>query len=693
MHANATIDIKSIMSEDRQESMNSIDTGAIHTSANTKMTPSSSIPQHEEIVVPKEEDGAGIVDTEESSVCSSLNDAVLAVAVNHKDGIPQLQFDASTNTNTNTNSRSVHVKRRSYPIPASAEPTVRELLMRKYKSTSGIVTSNARRSYQGMTERTNANANANASYRAANANANAKPNNINNNNNNKQNNSASITATEPNYCIHSDLDDSPPLPLPVIVDSHTSYRKIIDDEITKLKFQLTKAQSIADSLEHELKKRNLSCMLLEEQLSLVKRQRLESTKQVHQLETVVGHLQNHARESALERANFDNQHVELKEECLIYQHASKKYKSECRKLRKEVDNVRQDLEGRCMENQGLKSENDWLKNQLWPGKAGGGEETDSDLEAEERDRNRNLKNLNMHVHGGGGGANHFIGIKQFLSPLSPPTYRRRRKRPVASSAQPAYQQSLSPKQEHEQEQEQEQTTEGEETEGATIPMPLMDDNEDQTAGYTSLTDFQLKSASESGIDIAHINTRNKPVPRSTSFISKLALRHGISSNPDDSSKSAQSYRSTNVDNVDNLRAENRAARKSARKLYHSHESSSSFKSVALDPPRRPSFKSTLSKLSLRETDREEDEDANANAVPWSIWGIFTGTGASSKPSVDRTDKTKELSDCSHSSEEFIQNTNRTPVHTGMHIGTGTGTKIETKPSSSVLMPKRLTSVL
>jgi len=436
-------------------------------------------------------------------------------------------------------------------------------------------------------------------------------------------------------------------------------------------------------------------MLLEEQFLLVKRQRLESTKQLHQLEIVVSHLQDHARESALARANLTNQHVELNEECLIYQHASKKYKGECRKLKKELDSVRQDLEGRCMENQGLKSENDWLKNQLWPGKAGG-EETDSDLEAKERDLNGNL-NGNSH------GAINITGIKQFLSPLSPPSYqrRRRRKRPVATaSAKPAYQQSLPAGQEHEHEHEHEQTTEGEEAEGNMTLMPLMDDSEDRTAGYTSLTDFQLKSASESGIDIAHINTRDKV--QKSSFISKLALRHGISTNPNDS-KSAQSYRSmvANVGNVGNMRAESRAARKAAKKLNlnHSHlQSSSSFKSVAVDS-RRPSFKSALSKLSLHETDREEDEDkdtanvsgnANANAVPWSIWGIFTGSGmgVSSKPDhTQGEDKTKELSDCSHSSEEFIQHVHRPPMHTGMHIGT----KMETKPSS-VLMPKRLSSV-
>lgn len=674
------------MSGDHQESLlstgDSINSTSI--SAYSELTPCrNSIPQHE-MVSSKEEGGTGIVTTEASvcsvNVCLNEDDAVLDA--NHDDGIPPLQSDTnSTDTINNTDATA----------DAKATPTMRQLLMRKHHSTSGRIEETggiyARRNYHGITE-------ANPSASASNAASAAKPNNTSS----SSNPGSSIAV--PNYCIHSDLDDSSPSPLPVIVDSHTSYRKIIDDEITKLKFQLTKAQSVADSLEHELKKRNLSYMLLEEQFLLVKRQRLESTKQLHQLETVVSHLQDHARESALARANLTNQHVELNEECLSYQHASKKYKGECRKLRKEVDSVRQDLEGRCMENQGLKSEIDWLKKQLWPGKVGG-EETDSDFEAKKRDLNGNL-NGNSH------GAINITGIKQFLSPLSPPSYqrrRRRRKRSVATaSAKPAYQQSQSAGQEHEKEHEQKHTTDGEEAEGGMTLMPLIDDSEDRTTGYTSLTDFKLKSASESGIDIAHVNTRDKV--QKSSFISKLALRHGISTNPNDS-KSAQSYRSmvANVGNVGNMRAESRAARKAARKvnLNHSHlQSSSSFKSVAVDS-RRPSFKSALSKLSLHETDREDDEDkdtanvngdGNANAAPWSIWGILSGSGVGVSSKPDHTqgeDKTKELSDYSHSSEEFIQHLQRPPVHTSKHIGTGTGTKMETKPSS-VLVPKRLSSV-
>jgi hypothetical protein len=449
----------------------------------------------------------------------------------------------------------------------------------------------------------------------------------------------------PNYCIKSDLDHVNKR-TPVIVDSHTSYRKIIDDEITMLKFKLAKSMELADSLDNELKKKKVSYDLLNEQHYLVTQQRLASTNKIKELETILIHLQDNVRESALERAEFVSKQVQLNESCLVYQHSSKICKSECKRLKKDLVNLHQDMEGKNMENQGLRSENDWLKNQLWPGKACG-QDSDSETDTNEKDASTT--------------------IKQIFSPLehSLPKYQRRRRKRVDSKAAAVVTNVTDIQYEEDQAS---LTTEGVDL----VSLPLYTDGEDRTAGYTSLTDFQLKSASESGIDITNVITKDKN--RQNSFIRKLALRHGVSASMNaEDGNSTQSYRS--IGDNSSLLEETKATKKWARQQERANSESASFKSASLDNNcRQPSFKSSLS--NLQETDPEHE--IGKEAAPWSLWGILTGVSTKGEA------KTKELSDSSHSSVEFIQHVQKGPYLVG--------TKMERRPSA-VLVPKRLAAVV
>jgi len=58
-----------------------------------------------------------------------------------------------------------------------------------------------------------------------------------------------------------------------IVDSHTAYRKIIDQEISQLKLKLSETQALSDTLQHELNQKRTSCQLLQEQLDIVTQQK------------------------------------------------------------------------------------------------------------------------------------------------------------------------------------------------------------------------------------------------------------------------------------------------------------------------------------------------------------------------------------------------------------------------------------
>lgn len=425
-----------------------------------------------------------------------------------------------------------------------------------------------------------------------------------------------VDMSSPNYCIRSDLDSTAKT---AIVDSHTSYRQDIDEEITQLKFQLVKFQALADSLEHQLKQKDSQNDCLGQQLFLVTDQRNDHSKRLTELETVISHLQDNVRESALERVELQAKLHSLTEENLKLRHATKRYKGECRKLKKDLEYANDDLEGKSMTIQGLKSENDWLKNQLWTGKENG------DVDSDDSEKGVAI-----------------TGMKEFLT--TPSSRSRRRKKSTRSKE---LDDNIIPDKREEIDQ---ITIDAEDL--VTLPQT---DGEDRTAGYTSLTDFQLRSATESGVD----RKKNRKNGNKSEFISRLAERHGVSQTDDSSTQGANLVPRRN-------------------KSFKSQHSSS-FKTLPLDSSdKKPSFRSTLSSMSLRETEEEQDPKDVANNT-WSIWGIFGGTGGTSKVGDQGEDKTKELSDSSHSSEEFIQNRKQNDLSTPGKFK---------EPKSGVLMPKR-----
>lgn len=422
----------------------------------------------------------------------------------------------------------------------------------------------------------------------------------------------------PNFCIQNDLDSPHPSPnRSFITDSHTAYRKIIDEEITTLKLQLAKAQALADSLDHDLKQKNTAYMLLLEQHSLVKDDRLEKQKNLNQLETVVSQLQEHAREGGLSRAEMESRMATMHDNCCKLERIKKKNVNECRKLKRENQRLRQDLEGKAMENQGLKSENDWLKRQLWSEK---GEIIESD--------NDSVKEISI------------SGIRQFLSP---PKQRRRHRRSRLEG-----------------------TSELDDKDHDANDIHFQEDAEDRTAGYTSLTDFQLRSATESGIDPAEDLKIRKKSDRH-SFITKLAIRHGVSKaeggiqSPHSSVKKKLSNYTSNM------------PKQKERKLPSSRNTRE--RNSAPPPP-----------TSLKGEQKQIHQNQESNQGQWNIWGMLTGAGLKS---TDPEEKTKELSDSCQSSDDFVQSQLRSSI----------GSQLKAKPdpkqghakAGTVLMPKSFTS--
>ena len=435
-----------------------------------------------------------------------------------------------------------------------------------------------------------------------------------------------VASIAPNYCIETDLDRLPPSPSKSgIIDSHMAYRKIIDKEICNLKFQLTKAQALADSMEYELKNKNTAYDMLHAQLTFVSEESLHSMNEISQLETVLGHLQDHTRNTALERMQLEERTTELDETCNKLKFSNKRYRNECRKLKKEVGDLEQELDGKAMENQGLKSENDWLKKQLWPEKNG-----DAESELDDSDTNKE-------------GA--ISGIRQFLSP---PTQRRRR-RQTASFATMTSEENL------------------EEEERS---LPQKEDGEDQTTGYTSLTDWQLKSATESGIDIG--SKHRKPHSRPNTFMSNLALRHGVA-NMDD-----QSYRSTGGD-TSSIRANSKSS--SRYDKIDNNNSNGKATGKVRDNQNLGQLHHADEMISIPKKEKSEAAKEETASNHWNLWGMFAGTGTKHDQNEERT---KELSDESLSSEYFVHGTAKPPpIESRRNVTTD-----QAKPGT-VLVPKRL----
>lgn len=440
----------------------------------------------------------------------------------------------------------------------------------------------------------------------------------------------------PNYCIETDLEPSGSSPsISGIIDSHMSYRKALDEEITHLKVQLAKSQSHADHLEHERNKSKADCDRAYNDLSVAREEHSSNSEKMKHLETVVSQLQDHAREGALERAALHTDSLEAVDKCVELQFTSKRYRNELRKIKKELALVKQEVDGKAMEIQGLKSENDWLKKQLWPEKSN---------VVESEDENDHQVSVAI------------TGIRQFLSPRKP--RRRRRQSEALSFVNDAKEESF-----------------------AIISKE--EDIEDRTADYTSQADF-ARSATDSGLDFRDKPGSSKQKIGQNSFITKLAIRHGALI-AGEGSQSEPHRRSQKDDNLFLNFSEK--DRRDARKSRYGNSSNQKSHAEASRDAERLHIVDSLSKVHIEKevNSKREDTKTDSNGNQWNIWGMFTGNGSKSKIPVE--DQTKDLSDSSHLSDDYLHTNHAASLSSQASIR-----KVEqqAKPGT-VLVPKRWTN--
>ena len=92
-----------------------------------------------------------------------------------------------------------------------------------------------------------------------------------------------------------------------ISDSHTSYRRILEQEVMALKLKLVESQAVSDTNRVELKNEMLKNNSLNRQVSHLQDKSSEMEQNVKQLNTVIDHLQTNARLSAYERSSLQLQ--------------------------------------------------------------------------------------------------------------------------------------------------------------------------------------------------------------------------------------------------------------------------------------------------------------------------------------------------------------------------------------------------
>lgn len=165
-----------------------------------------------------------------------------------------------------------------------------------------------------------------------------------------------------------------------IVDSHTTYRRDLELEITDLKLKLAEAQERADTLQNEFNKVSFDSDVYQAKMDEVIEKYDVMKKHSDELGAVVTHLQENVKEASDTKNKLQEKLDRTTVECKSLMKKNKLLRQENRKLQRELKEAGHDLEGRGMENQGLKSENDWLKKQLHNSyNSGFGHEQISDL--------------------------------------------------------------------------------------------------------------------------------------------------------------------------------------------------------------------------------------------------------------------------------------------------------------------------
>ena len=409
---------------------------------------------------------------------------------------------------------------------------------------------------------------------------------------------------------------------------------MLDENITDLKVQLAKTQAYADQLEHERNQNKVANDQVRTQLELATEETSNSTEKMAQLQTVVSRLQEHAREGALERAALQSAQLEHDNKFIELQRSNKKYRNEYRKLKKELAHVHQEMEGKAMEVQGLKSENDWLKKQLWP-----------------------EKNNVVQLDGSDDATTVTVvtDIRQFLSPRKPRRRRRRSHQIESTAIDKETDQDIAQEQDH------------------VEPIAQLEDAADRTSGYSSLTDFHLRSAPASRLHGEDRRNSSKKLQLQNSLIRKLAIRHGVA-NLDDESQS-QSHRSQ--DNANSL------AFMFARKT----PKSTSSKNSRDRDHHQEHMTSSLSKVHIQEKEQPRTKE-NTSGNQWNFWGMFNGNGSKPNDQEMEEESTKELSDSSIFYDEFPLQTKFRSSHTSQLTAVK---KVKHQANSrTVLVPKSFT---
>jgi cytochrome c556 len=165
-----------------------------------------------------------------------------------------------------------------------------------------------------------------------------------------------------------------------IEDSHTSYRRDLDREVTDLKMKLAEAQERADTLQNDFNRVSIDNGVYQARMDEIVENHENTKKRADELGAVVIHLQENAKDASDARRILQGKIDTHEEECQSLAKKNRHLRHENRKLRRNLQDTGKDLEGRGMENQGLKSENAWLKQQLQSNRNGGlGQEDVSSL--------------------------------------------------------------------------------------------------------------------------------------------------------------------------------------------------------------------------------------------------------------------------------------------------------------------------
>ena len=144
-------------------------------------------------------------------------------------------------------------------------------------------------------------------------------------------------------------------------DSHTSYRRGLEIEITDLKLLLADAQTRADTLSNELSIRNATLASTTTKLNDITEECEDLKKRNQEITEVMNHLQSNAKDSALGRASLLVKVEEAMSERDRFGARYRQFRNENRTLKKERERLKDELESSKAENKRLKKEIDKLR--------------------------------------------------------------------------------------------------------------------------------------------------------------------------------------------------------------------------------------------------------------------------------------------------------------------------------------------